>query len=60
MFMLYFKLFTLIINLLVAATATRFFIEGECKNKKEIVVCLAFLIPNLLYATCMFLSLIYE
>lgn len=60
MFLLGFKMFTLIINLLVAATATRFLIEGDCKNRWEIVICFAFLIPNLLSAVCIFMSVLYK
>jgi hypothetical protein len=56
MFVLYFQMFTLIINLLVAATAARFLIEGECRDNREVGLCFAFLIPNLLSVICIFIS----
>ena len=54
--MLYFKMFTMILNLLITATAARFLIEGECENNREVAICLAFLIPSLLSVVCIFLS----
>lgn len=60
MFMVYFRILTMILNLIVGATAARYLIEGDCKNDREVAICFSVLIPCVFSGICIMYSFLSE
>lgn len=54
--MVYFRILTMILCLIVGATAARYLIEGDCESNKEVAVCFSILIPCIFSIICIMCS----